>query len=40
MLPELSEADLSDLARRVSDAPGTGVLLVPDDKIFRVLSYE
>ncbi len=40
MLPELSEADLSDLARRVSDTPGTGVLLVPDDKIFRVLSYE
>ena len=38
--PAQSEADLSELAERVSEAEGSRVLLVPEDGAFRVLSYE
>lgn len=39
-MPVLTEVDFADLARRISDASGSGVLLVPDGRSVRVLSYE
>ena len=38
--PELSEAACEELARRVTDANGERVLLVPDGAAVRVLSYD
>ena len=38
-LPELSDAELQDLARRIGDSAGPNVLLVPDGASIRVLSY-
>jgi hypothetical protein len=39
-MPVLTEVEFADLARRISDASGSGVLLVPDGRSVRVLSYE
>jgi hypothetical protein len=38
-MPALSEDGLQALARRISDAPGANVLVVPDGATFRVLPY-
>ncbi len=37
--PELSAAELRELAQQISDAPGDNVLVVPDEMGVRVLSY-
>ncbi|MCH8109452.1 MAG: hypothetical protein IIB15_04915, partial [Chloroflexi bacterium] len=38
-LPALSEADCLDIARRIDDAAGQSVLLIPNEAEVRVLSY-
>jgi len=38
-LPQMSEADLDELVRIISDATGPNVLLVPDGDTFKVFSY-
>ena len=38
-LPELSEAERQELAQRIGDAAGQNVLVIPDGKTVRVLSY-
>ena len=40
VVPSLNERDFSDLARRVNDALGRRVLLVPDGDGVRVVSYD
>jgi hypothetical protein len=39
VVPSMTQAGLSDLARRVNDALGRRVLLLPDGHEFRLLSY-
>ena len=38
--PQLSEADCQELARRIGEAVGENVLLIPDGAEVRVLSYD
>ena len=38
-LPQLSEVECQDLARRIGEAVGENVLLIPDGAEVRVLSY-
>ena len=39
VLPELSDDDCREVARRVDAASGSRVLVIPDDQSLRVLSY-
>ena len=40
IVPSMTDQGLSDLARRVNDALGRRVLLVPDGDGVRVVSYD
>ena len=38
--PELTDAEVEELLRRISGAPGQSVLLIPSGGAVRVLSYD